>query len=208
MTPDEQTLYEYVLQSVGDRPEAWPGGWPDQIESALIYAVFSVRARYGNRLKKTGVYGAVMRWQDHRQGAADNLAVLAKTPETDLRSITNAGKVAGRTKAQVVIDAAQALTAAGVLHAADFLNHEADARAAYLSVKGCGPVTWAYFRMLLGHDDVKPDTWVQRFVQDKIPTATTAEQASRLVHAVAAHLDVDATALDHAIWRYRREHHR
>src|SRR5262249_13696844 len=145
--------------------------------------------------------------QDHRKEAADDLAVLAETPEAELRSITNAGRLAGRTKAQVVIDAAQALTSAGVVHAADFPRHEADARAAYLSIKGCGPVTWAYFRMLLGHDDVKPDTWVQRFVQDKIPTATSPAQTSRLVQAVAAQMSVDATALDHAIWRYRREHH-
>lgn len=85
-------------------------------------------------------------------------------------------------------------------------NHEAEARKAYLSVRGCGPVTWSYFRMLLGHDDVKPDTWIQRFVQDKLPNVKTSGEASRLVHSVATRLGVDARELDHAIWRYRRQH--
>lgn len=146
------------------------------------------------------------RWQAHRQGHADDLAALAATPEPRLREITNSGKLAGRTKAQVVLDAANALTAVGVVHAEDMANHEAEARKAYLSVRGCGPVTWSYFRMLLGHDDVKPDTWIQRFVQDKLPNVKTSGEASRLVHSVATRLGVDARELDHAIWRYRRQH--
>jgi hypothetical protein len=59
--------------------------------------------------------------------------------------------------------------------------------------------------MLLGYDDVKADTWVKRFVGDKLPSVTTHAEASRLVHAVAARLEVDARQLDHSIWRYRRE---
>ena len=76
-------------------------------------------------------------------------------------------------------------------------------RRAYLSVKGCGPVTWAYLRMLANVDDVKADTWINRFVRDKIPDATTA-QAAALVAAVATEMHVEARRLDHAIWAYRR----
>lgn len=180
-------------------------GWPGEIEAALVDAVFSIRARYGNRAKGTGVYGAVVRWRDHRQSRADDLSVLAATPEEQLRSVTNSGKLAGRTKAQVVLDAAEALRKTGVVHSSDLVGREKEARGAYLSVKGCGPVTWAYFRMLLGHDDVKADTWVRRFVQDVLPGVTTHAEVSRLVHAVAARLQVDALQLDHAIWRYRRQ---
>ena len=84
-------------------------------------------------------------------------------------------------------------------------SHETEARKAYLSVRGCGPATWSYFRMLLGHDDVKPDIWIQRFVQDKLPNVKSSGEASRLVHSVATRLGVDARELDHAIWRYRRQ---
>lgn len=204
MTDDEE-LYRYVVETIGDRPDAWPGGWPGEIEAALIDAIFSIRARYGSRSRRTGVYGVVVRWRDHRKVAADDLTILAATPEPQLRTITNAGRLAGRSKAQVVLDAAKALVDVGVAHSTDMEDREDEARAAYLAVKGCGPVTWAYFRMLLGHDDVKADTWVQRFVRDVVPAATTHGEVSRLVHAVAARLDVDARQLDHAIWRHRRQ---
>ena len=48
------------------------------------------------------------RWLQSRDESADDLRVLAQTNEQTLRGITNAGKIAGRTKAQVVIDAAGA----------------------------------------------------------------------------------------------------
>jgi hypothetical protein len=57
--------------------------------------------------------------------------------------------------------------------------------------------------MLTNVDDVKADTWINRFVHDRIPDATTA-QAAALVTAVAARMHVDARRLDHAIWAYRR----
>jgi len=54
MTPNEETLHQYVVETIGDRPGSWPGGWPGEIEAALIDAVFSVRAHYGHRAKKNG----------------------------------------------------------------------------------------------------------------------------------------------------------
>jgi hypothetical protein len=105
-----------------------------------------------------------------------------------------------------VIEAAGKLAAVGVRHARQFDDSEQAAMAAYLSVKGCGPVTWAYFRMLLGHDDVKADTWVIRFVGDALPHVRGATETSLLVQAVAELMNVDQRELDHAIWRYRRLH--
>ena len=89
-------LHGYVLETVGQDPTAWPGGWPDEIEAALIDAIFSVRARYGNRARKTGVFGAVSRWREHRGASANDLRVLAGTAPDTLRSVTNNGKVARR----------------------------------------------------------------------------------------------------------------
>lgn len=174
------------------------------MEAALIDAVFSVRALYGNRERLTGVFGAVMRWRDSRGGRADDLRVLASADENDLRNLTNSGKISGRHKATVVIQAAQALVAAGIVHADDVSRRLPEARSAYLSVKGCGPVTWAYFRMLLGIDDVKADTWLMRFVRDRLPHVRTRDDASSLVADVASRMNVSATQLDHAIWSYRR----
>lgn len=208
MTSQEQVevLAEYVGEKIGDAPTEWPGGWPDDIEAALIDAVFSVRARYGSRVegKETGVYGAVTRWRDHRGGTADDLEVLAETDAEELRKHTNKGRSSRRSKAEIVIDAARALRDAGIRHASDFGPRQEEARRAYLSVRGCGHVTWNYFRMLLGYDDVKPDTWVMKFVQDVLPDVNDREEAKKLVVAVSERLGVEAKRLDHAIWWYRR----
>lgn len=204
MSNDVMVLRDYVLKAIGPTPATWPGGWPGQAEAALIDAVFSVRARYGDRVRGTGVYGAVVRWKDTREDPADDLRHLAEAEEGRLRELTNSGKISGKYKASVVIDAARALTDAGIVRAADVADRLPDARSAYLSVRGCGPVTWSYFRMLLGLDDVKPDTWVMRFVQDRLPHVVRADEAARLVSDVAFELGVRATDLDHAIWRYRR----
>lgn len=201
-----EDLHRHVVQTIGTSPTAWPGGWPGEIEAALLDAVFSVRARYGSRTNRTGVFGAVMRWRDQHEAPVNDLRRLAAADETELRQTTNNGRLSGRSKAAVVIDAAGALVEIGVVHAEDLPARMAEARAAYLSVKGCGPVTWSYFRMLLGFEDVKPDTWVMRFVQDAVHGAVSTEVASRLVHEVAELMGVSATTLDHAIWRYQRSH--
>ncbi|WP_020143923.1 hypothetical protein [Terracoccus sp. 273MFTsu3.1] len=204
MSNDLDVLHDYVVETIGSSPPEWPGGWATEVEAALIDAVFSVRARYGSRKRLTGVYGAVVRWRDSRGEPADDLRALAYFDETNLRTLTNSGKISGRYKAAIVIQAAQALVAVGVVHAEDVSTRLPEARAAYLSVKGCGPVTWSYFRMLLGIDDVKADTWLMRFVQDRLPHVHTTEHASRLVTGVADRMNVSATELDHAIWSYRR----
>lgn len=204
MRSDLDMLHQHVIETVGDAPGAWPGGWPDDVEAALIDAVFSVRARYGSRERRTGVYGAVVRWREWRDGDGDDLRDLATVDEDRLRTLTNSGKISGRYKAAIVIDAAQALVDVGVVNASDFTKRMPQARGAYLSVKGCGPVTWAYLRMLLGLEDVKPDTWVMRFVQHRLRHVTSTKEASELVVGVAARMGVSATVLDHAIWRYQR----
>src|SRR5664279_1559288 len=140
---DEDLLYSHVLKTIGASPGEWPGGWPDEIEAALIDAVFSIRARYGSRERKTGVYGAVVRWRAHRGEPADDLRILAQMSEDLLRGITNGAKSGRRRKADVVIDAAKALADVDVIHAQDFGTRQVAAREAYLSVNGCGPVTWS-----------------------------------------------------------------
>lgn len=91
-------LHGYVLEAVGQDPTAWPGGWPDEIEAALIDAVFSVRARYGSRERKTGVFGAVTRWRDHRAASANDLRVLADTPPTHSAPSPTTAKPLGATR--------------------------------------------------------------------------------------------------------------
>jgi hypothetical protein len=95
---DAAALRSHIDSTIGASSAGWPGGWPGNIELALIDVIFSVRARYGDRARMTGVYGAVSRWREHRRGQADDLHVLAATPEVEVRGITNAGRLAGRSR--------------------------------------------------------------------------------------------------------------
>jgi hypothetical protein len=203
MLNDVDVLEKYVRNEIGTSPDTWPGGWPGQVDAALLDAVFSVRARYGSRARGTGVYGAVTRWQKERK-VCNDLTYLATYDPSALRKITNDGKISGRYKAEVVIEAAGALSAIGAVRSNDFEHRMAEARSAYLSVKGCGPVTWAYLRMLLGLEDVKADVWVRHFVARAIGSELSAAEVSQLVKSVAARMNVSATDLDHAIWRHQR----
>jgi hypothetical protein len=73
----------------------WPGGWPNEVEGALLDAVLSIRATYGQ--ETNGVRGAVHRWRETRQvKKVDDLHVLA-TYEWDALAdaICNQQKLSG-----------------------------------------------------------------------------------------------------------------
>src|SRR6202451_162167 len=53
----------------------WPGGWPDDIESALIDAVFSARAVYRTKHGR-GIYRNVDDWQKRRERVTFSLDAL------------------------------------------------------------------------------------------------------------------------------------
>jgi hypothetical protein len=56
--------------------------------------------------------------------------------------------------------------------------------------------------MLLGHEDVKVDTWILRFVANALGRPANDIEARRLVTGAAVELDLSATDLDHRIWRH------
>lgn len=201
---DVPTLDAYIDAAVSEDLQEWPGGWPGEIEAALIDAVFSIRARYGG--PETGVRGVVKRWRerDGRTGKIDDLEALADADPADfVNTVNNAAKASGRLKCEIVVDAANALTAVGLRHASEFTN-SSEQKKAYLSVKGCGSVTWSYFGMLLGLPDVKADTWIVRFVEKALARPVRPEEARELLATVATARAVSATALDHAVWEYAR----
>lgn len=203
---DSQDLDEvrrYVAATIGSQLPEWPGGYPNEVEAALIDAVFSIRANYGG--PTTGVRGVVARWRKARGSAVDDLSQLARTDGERLAAIVgNRAKASGRLKAEIVVDAAARLVATGLVHAEDLTGSD-DQRSAYLSVHGCGQVTWAYFGMLLGHSNAKADTWVIRYVEKALQgRKVSSEEARQLVVAAAKSMSVPASQLDHAIWRYAR----
>ena len=182
---------------------SWRGGWSSDIELALLDAVLSIQAQYETKNGK-GVLPKVKTYRTHRGGRADDLHELAGMDEAELLTIVGYQRTGRRTKGSAAIEAATNLVNIGVQHSADFQADSLAQRRAYLRVTGLGPVTYSYLRMLLGHPDVKADTWVNRFVHRVTGDATlTPQQIRDLVTAAAATLTgvISPTVLDHAIWR-------
>ncbi|WP_129670249.1 hypothetical protein [Phytoactinopolyspora endophytica] len=184
----------------------WPGGWPDQIEAALIDAVLSIRAKYGQ--PHNGVRGAVGRYREVRQTSTlDDLDGLASfTPVQLSETLGNSqGLSGGSTKAEGIINAARNLVDAGVHRAAEISDPTLARKRAYTQVRGLGVVTWEYFLMLLGIPGVKADTWVLRFAEQTLGRKTSPAEARGLILAAATKLHVDPSRLDHAIWAHMRK---
>lgn len=205
MTALSADVAQIVATVNADLPRTWAqwgGGWPGEIEAALIDAVLSIRSRYGKK-PTTGVRGAVGRYREDRNEAVlDDLGALASYAPDQLQSVLrNRQKTGQVTKAQALVTAANVLSAAGIHHASDLDPTSTEHRTAYCSVRGLGPVTWTYFTMLLGQPGVKADTWIVRFVTGALRRPVAPSEAEQLVTAAAAELGASPTVLDHAIWR-------
>ena len=112
----------------------------------------------------------------------------------------------GPSKAAAVREAADELRKEGINAAEDVaVSTVEDAKAAVRSVSGIGYATANYFLMLLGVPGVKPDRMIHRFLEEATGHAFTNANADQVLRAVAAHYEVQAHELDHAIWRYERE---
>ncbi|MFV9634844.1 hypothetical protein [Mycobacterium neumannii] len=201
---DVEALVGHVKQKLPPRFDLVPDGWPGNIELALIDAVLSIRAVYGVSAS-TGVRGAIASYKKSRsdRDSWDDLRTLAATDSAELQTVlSNRQKTGGVTKAEAIVSAARRLVDAGVIHAGDLDRDSSQHRAAYTGTKGLGPVTWAYFAMLLGHEGVKADTLVSRFVEQAIGRNPGANQVEELVTEAAHRLGISPIILDHAIWRY------
>lgn len=194
----------------------WPGGWLGDIESALIDAVFSARARYG------GVHAALLRWQGSRDTEQPSLPRLAaEISETGVTEWAAAfgnrqkspgrpsNAPAGSSKAATVLDACAHLQRAGIRVAADINVANANSvRSELLKVSGVGYATANYFMILLGAPGVKPDRMIHRFLTDASGQKLSDANAEALIRDVANTLSVAPHVLDHAIWRYESDRSR
>lgn len=210
---DVDVLHRAIEEKLPQPWTEWPGGYPDAIEIALLDAVLSIRASYGKG--HNGVRGATKRYREKVGGGSlDDLTRLAAhDPEHLATILANKQKASGRGKAELAVEAAKNLVAAGVRRAADL--DVTEHQRAYTSVHGLGKVTWEYFTMLLGKPGVKADTWVTRWVSEQVGRSITSDEAACLVREVVGRLDhdIDAvgpllTRLDHQIWLTARGRNR
>lgn len=191
---------------------AYGGGWPGQISTALIDAVFSIRARYRTSNPETGVIGRVRSFQSAEPAAVDDLTALRDLGSARICEIMGSTVTGGRPKAEVVVEAAGTFMAAGVVHSDDFLAADQETmKDVYTGVVGLGPVTFEYFSMLLGVPGVKADTMIGRYVNNALRSAgheaVTGKVARTLVIEVfdALQKGESLTHFDHAIWRFQSD---
>lgn len=213
---DEQQAVTAVAKAVKDIDEAhfaaWPGGWPEQIGTALIDAVYSIRANYHAKDPTKGVLNRTRAFRELHQEAANDLELIRSLGEKGIRDILGNGKTSGRYKSICVIEAADNLLSLDppVRHAAQLNALDPDHRRAYTSVHGLGWVTYEYFTMLLGQPGIKADTMIRRFVDTALKeqglAPVDARTARRLVETVYAseRLLIGLHEFDHAIWLHQR----
>lgn len=192
--------------------EAYQGGWKNEIGTALVDAVFSMRAKYNASDPAKGVSGRVRTFRETYPETQNDLSALAKLDEKLIRKIMGDTVTGRRPKSVCVVEAAQTLMnlEPPVMTADDALvAGEAMVAPAYTSVKGLGPVTAEYFLMHLGVPGVKADRMIIRFV-DRALLAKGLEETSRPSEArdlVIKAYEIDPrgaaslNAFEHAIWR-------
>lgn len=199
---DVKALAEAVRRDLGPEWARWPGGWPGEIEAAVVDSVCSVRARYGS--PSTGVRAQVAAWRTHRDtGELNDVGALVGFThwnETRIRPLRS--KIAGRLKAEIISDVATRFSDEGIVSATDLLGSAAS-RDIWMGTPGLGFATWKYVQLLLGVPTAKPDSLLTRYVTGVIDRPLTPAQIVALIEQTATtEFSIDAHLLDHALWRY------
>lgn len=189
---------------------AYSGGWKGNIGTALVDAVFSIRAKYQAKDPTKGVSGRLRTFNDSHPGTMNDLTALVDVGAEELANIMGNTVTSGRRKADCVIEAAEALLALdpAIVTAEDLLEADQSAvKAAYTSVHGLGWVTCEYFQMLLGIPGVKADRMIVRFVNAALETAGLESVDARGARALVKEAYEQTprgetlTHYEHAIWR-------
>lgn len=192
--------------------EAYQGGWQNEIGTALVDAVFSIRALYKASDPAKGIGGRVRTFREKNPETRNDLAALAALGEEAIREVMGNTVTGRRPKSVCVVEAAQVLVnmEPPVSSADDALAAGKDkVTQAYTSVKGLGPVTAEYFQMHLGVPGVKADRMIIRFVdrallaEDLEETSGPSEARDLVIkaHEIDPRGAVSLMAFEHAIWR-------
>lgn len=204
-----------VVNATGNIPPAnftaYRGGWQNEIGTALVDAVYSIRARYNAADPTKGVSGRVRQFRELYPAERYDLSAIVELGEEAIRAVMGNTETGQRPKSVCVVEAAKALTELepAVITAEDALavDHEKVIRA-YTSVKGLGLVTAEYFLMHLGVNGVKADRMIVRFVNRALATEGLPETThwSEARDIIIKAFDVDSrgaenlNAFEHGIW--------
>ncbi|MGJ0119617.1 heme peroxidase [Williamsia sp. MIQD14] len=196
-----------------------PNGYPDSLALCIIDSIQSTGAHYNSVLNVVNRYRELRADAAATDGTAELLASFdqlggARNWAKKVGNFKAASTKRGASlKADVMHDVAQKLHDAGIRMSAQFREHgelaagNEDRRAALKKLWTSAEaqrsgITFEYALMLAGLPGVKSDRMVLRFVSTAIGRSDlTPTTCATLVRDAADHLGVDATTLDHAIWR-------
>ncbi|MDA0185111.1 hypothetical protein OJ997_32705 [Solirubrobacter phytolaccae] len=201
------TALDRVVQHaavLGD-PRTWElSGVQENLALAVIDAVWSIGVRAGGVANVLARHRALVETTTPAELAAfiDGLG----GPEAYADAVKNRQRTSttnGILKAEAVHREAVILAEAGVV---DVSGLSDEVRAAWMTVPGQKSGTsWDALLIVTGHDTVKADRMLRRFVAAATKTTearVSAAKAHELVVAAAGRLGVSARALDNAIWSY------
>lgn len=212
-----QQLVDHLAVRFPEREApVWAEGWPDEIEAALLDAVFSARATYGG--ERSGVRAVIARWRAHHGGQdLDDLHRLARycdSPHSLIAILGNRQRVPGNytTKAEAAARAARALVEVGAGASDQLLPEHRDV---LTSIPGLGSRTWELFSASLGALDGNAIDRITAFVAEAVTSEAVSESgstaasvatvnaatASELLCAAAPALHTTVRTLVHAILR-------
>lgn len=209
-------MLDAITASIGSKETwpAYPGGYPQEVEAALLDSVFSLSAVYGS--PETGARAVVKRWRNHVGRPLNSLSGLVADVDSAggplcFRTILKNNAIAvpnskdRPTKAAAVYGVARTLVEFGVDCADDVRAKNADEpKSLYRAItreRGVGEAGATYFLMLLGIQGVKADVMIRRFTARAVGSAgVDSSQSQNLVAAAAAALEVDMLSLDYALW--------
>jgi hypothetical protein len=217
---DVEKLAEACLSQLGPKSEWFrPASHPDSLALCIIDSIQSTGAHYTSVLKVVKRYRELRGEAAEADGTTELLASFdqAGGPRGWAAEIGNykpaSTKQGASLKAEVIHDVAQKLHDANIRTASDFRDYgelavgNEDRRQSLKKLWTSAEaqrsgITFEYALMLSGLPGVKSDRMVLRFVQAATGRSDlTPTTCATLVREAAAHLSVDATALDHAIWR-------
>lgn len=208
-----------VAENVGPPPWGEPDGYPSSVALCILDSIWSIGVKYQGVINVVSAYRKI-RADEGGEADTDSAIDLIATidsvggPETFADLVGNRQRTSstnGILKAQAVRNAATIVEASHAETMEDLKALSAEQLELLGSTwsrahgQGSG-ISFTYFLMLTGVEDVKADRMICAFVSDALGRTATPGESRALVTSVLErdYPNDSLLSLDHAIWRYQR----
>jgi hypothetical protein len=207
--------------------EAPPEGYPNGLALCTLDSIWSLGVRYGSVGHVVERYRSWVRYRDGdpetrtSELLVDDIAIAGGSDAFAEHVVDNRARTSTRNgilKAEAVRRVASQMANLGINTPNDLCEVADDpgVEAAWTGVKGQGSgLSFHYALMLAGHEGIKPDRMIRRFVTRALDEKRTVngERSEEAVSAALAilrahHPDLTLRGLDHAIWSNERSRSR